>query len=112
MTEIDLQETQPAAGFAELGLDERLVSELAALGYDEPTPIQREAIPSTSRPASSVGQAATGTGKTAAFALPLLERVVASRERADEGNRRQPAGLVLVPTRELATQVAEAVHRY
>jgi ATP-dependent RNA helicase DeaD len=112
MTEIDLQETQPATGFAELGLDERLVSELAALGYEEPTPIQREAIPTLLAGRDVLGQAATGTGKTAAFALPLLERVVASRERADEGNRRQPAGLVLVPTRELATQVAEAVHRY
>jgi ATP-dependent RNA helicase DeaD len=94
-------------GFAELGLDPRLVDGLRALGYEEPTPIQREAIPPLLQGKDFVGQAATGTGKTAAFALPLIQRL------ADLGDDRpRPAAVILVPTRELAMQVAEAVHRY
>ncbi len=77
------------------------------LGYEEPTPIQREAIPPLLEGRDLVGQAATGTGKTAAFALPMLQRIAALG-----GERPQPAALILVPTRELAMQVAEAVHRY
>jgi ATP-dependent RNA helicase DeaD len=94
------------AGFAALGLDPRLPDALAGLGYEEPTPIQREAIPPLLQGRDLVGQAATGTGKTAAFALPLLQRLAADEDRA------RPAALVLVPTRELAMQVAAAVHRY
>ncbi len=94
-------------GFAELGLDPRLVDALSTLGYEEPTPIQRETIPPLLDARDLVGQAATGTGKTAAFALPLLQRLA---ER--KGERPTPSALVLVPTRELAMQVAEAVHRY
>jgi len=97
---------EPAA-FAELGLDARLVRALAALGYEEPTPIQREAIPPLLAGRDVLGQAATGTGKTAAFALPMLQRVFAHPRE-----RRAVRGLVLVPTRELAMQVAQAVHRY
>jgi ATP-dependent RNA helicase DeaD len=96
-----------AGGFGVLGLDPRLVEELRGLGYEEPTPIQKEAIPPILEGKDLVGQAATGTGKTAAFALPLLQRLAGlGSERA------QPAALILVPTRELAMQVAEAVHRY
>src|SRR5688500_2137072 len=95
------------AGFARLGLDPRLVDALAALGYEEPTPIQLEAIPPLLDGRDLVGQAATGTGKTAAFALPLLQRLA---RRGTE--RSQPSILILVPTRELALQVSEAVHRY
>ncbi|HEX8203438.1 MAG TPA: DEAD/DEAH box helicase, partial [Isosphaeraceae bacterium] len=95
------------AEFAALGLDPRLVETLAALGYEEPTPIQREAIPPLLEGRDLVGQAATGTGKTAAFALPLLHRLAANTE-----SRARPSALILVPTRELAMQVAEAVHRY
>src|SRR5205807_627301 len=73
----------------------------------EPTPIQREAIPPLLQGRDLVGQAATGTGKTAAFALPLLQRLAAAG-----AGRARPAALILVPTRELAMQVAEAVHRY
>jgi ATP-dependent RNA helicase DeaD len=98
---------EPTGGFAELGLDERLVEGLRSLGYEEPTPIQREAIPPLLEGRDLVGQAATGTGKTAAFALPLLHRLASLGE-----DRAQPAALILVPTRELAMQVAEAVHRY
>jgi len=96
------------AGFAALGLDPRLVSALATLGYEEPTPIQREAIPILLDGGDVLGQAATGTGKTAAFSLPLLQRI------APEGGdgAREVRGFVLVPTRELAMQVAEAVHKY
>jgi ATP-dependent RNA helicase DeaD len=95
------------ANFAALGLDARLVHALTTLGYEEPTPIQRQAIPPLLAGRDLIGQAAAGTGKTAAFALPLLQRLDAlGRQRV------RPSGLVLVPTRELAMQVAEAVHRY
>ena len=90
--------------FAELGLRVELLRALETLGYEEPTPIQREAVPPLLSGRDLVGQAATGTGKTAAFALPLLQR-------AEMGGR-TPQALVLVPTRELAIQVAEAIHRY
>ncbi len=96
-----------AVGFGAMGLDPRLVEALKGFGYEEPTPIQREAIPPLLEGRDLIGQAATGTGKTAAFALPMLQRVA---ERGDE--RSGPAVLVLVPTRELAMQVAEAMHRY
>jgi ATP-dependent RNA helicase DeaD len=94
-------------GFTSLGLDDRLVEALAGLGYEEPSPIQREAIPKLLTGKDLVGQAATGTGKTAAFALPLLHRL-----SLEDKKRPRPYALVLVPTRELAMQVAEAVHRY
>jgi ATP-dependent RNA helicase DeaD len=101
--------TSPIAGFSSLGLDEALLATLAALGYEEPTPIQREAIPPLLDGRDLLGQAATGTGKTAAFALPLLQRIGTA---GVEDDRRFPRALVLVPTRELAMQVAEAIHRY
>ncbi|MDQ4090490.1 MAG: DEAD/DEAH box helicase [Actinomycetota bacterium] len=95
-----------AAAFADLDLRPELLSVLTELGYEEPTPIQREAIPQLVAGRDLLGQAATGTGKTAAFALPLLQRLPA-------GTRpKRPTALVLVPTRELAIQVSEAVHRY
>ncbi|MFH0751834.1 MAG: DEAD/DEAH box helicase, partial [Chloroflexota bacterium] len=82
----------------------------AGLGYEEPTPVQEAAIPPLLAGRDLLAEAPTGTGKTAAFALPILQRLAA------EGLGRAEAGtalaLVLVPTRELAMQVAEAVHRY
>jgi ATP-dependent RNA helicase DeaD len=90
--------------FAELELRPELQKALDSLGYEEPTPIQRETIPALLRGSDVVGQAATGTGKTAAFALPLLQRI--------KPGGSAPQALVLVPTRELAIQVAEATHRY
>src|SRR3954465_14614894 len=93
--------------FTSLGLDPALVAAVSALGYEEPTDIQREAIPPLIAGKDVLGQAATGTGKTAAFALPLLHRIGASTD-----DDRTVRGLILVPTRELAMQVAEAVHRY
>ncbi|HEX6060135.1 MAG TPA: DEAD/DEAH box helicase, partial [Gemmatimonadaceae bacterium] len=104
--------TDGAPGFAALGLRAGIVRALAALGYEEPTPIQREAIPPLLAGRDLLGQAATGTGKTAAFALPMLERIAAGAGEGDEDGARTVRGLVLVPTRELAMQVAEAVHKY
>ena len=91
--------------FEDLGLRPELLAALTALGYEEPTPIQSEAIPPLVEGRDLLGQAATGTGKTAAFALPVLQRLPAERGTA-------PAALVLVPTRELAVQVSEALHKY
>ena len=93
--------------FADLGLSPALVGALTELGYEEPTPIQRDAIPPLLAGRDLLGQAATGTGKTAAFALPLLQRL-----EPGPATPSRPAVLVLVPTRELAMQVAEALHRY
>ncbi|HZN71356.1 MAG TPA: DEAD/DEAH box helicase [Micromonosporaceae bacterium] len=92
--------------FSDLGLRPELLLALSSLGYEEPTPIQREAIPPLLRGRDVLGQAATGTGKTAAFALPVLQRM------PDDGRGTGPAALVLVPTRELAVQVSQAFHRY
>ena len=98
--------TDGATSFADLGLRSELLDALSGLGYEEPTPIQREAIPPLLQRRDLVGQAATGTGKTAAFALPLLERM------PDDDRGVRPAVLVLVPTRELAVQVSQAFHSY
>ena len=95
-------------GFAELGLEASIIESLAGLGYEEPTPIQREAIPVLIEGKDLLGQAATGTGKTAAFALPIVHRVAS----LGPDERHSPSAFILVPTRELAMQVAEAVHRY
>lgn len=100
--------TASADAFLALGLDHALGDAVAALGYEEPTDIQREAIPPLIEGHDVLGQAATGTGKTAAFALPLLHRIGASVD----DDARVVRGLILVPTRELAMQVAEAVHKY
>jgi len=92
--------------FESLGLRPELLRALTALGYEEPTPIQQEAIPPLVEGRDLLGQAATGTGKTAAFALPVLQRLPAHRSGS------APVAVVLVPTRELAVQVSEALHRY
>jgi ATP-dependent RNA helicase DeaD len=95
-----------ASGFADLTLAPELCHVLSDLGYEEPTPIQLAAIPPLLEGHDLVGQAATGTGKTAAFALPILQRILA------EGPQAEPLALVLVPTRELAMQVGEAMRSY
>jgi len=105
MNAITEQLAPASAGFAGLGLGDQILAALTALGYEEPTPVQRETIPLMLEGRDVLAQAATGTGKTAAFALPMLQRI--SRDTA-----RRVAGLVLVPTRELAMQVAEAIHKY
>jgi ATP-dependent RNA helicase DeaD len=101
---------EPTSGFAALGLTDALVNTLTALGYEEPTPIQREAIPPLLEGRDLLGQAATGTGKTAAFALPLIQRTLLPD--GDTDRQRRVRVLILAPTRELAMQVAEAVHKY
>ena len=90
--------------FADLGLDERILKALRELGYERPSPIQAETIPVLLAGHDVVGLAQTGTGKTAAFALPILERL--------EPRAKHVQALVLAPTRELALQVAEAFETY
>jgi len=131
----------PSDGFTTLGLSDTLIATLVALGYEEPTPVQRETIPLMLAGRDLLAQAATGTGKTAAFALPMIQQISADLERppadpkgprrtTEEGphrtasekdeprlvrkssKRHNTAGVVLVPTRELAMQVSEAIHRY
>ena len=92
--------------FSSLGLRPELLSALSALGYEEPTPIQAATIPVLVGGSDLLGQAATGTGKTAAFALPILELL------DPEPRGKGPTALVLVPTRELALQVSQAFHQY
>ncbi|MEM7167904.1 MAG: DEAD/DEAH box helicase [Planctomycetota bacterium] len=94
----------PGAEFAALGLHARLVEQLVAGGYQSPTPIQQQAIPQLMAGHDLVGQAQTGTGKTAAFALPIVQRL-------DIGQRKVQA-LILCPTRELALQVTAAISSY
>lgn len=91
-------------GFEALGLSADILSGLEELGFDNPTPIQQRAIPVLLQGRDMIGLAQTGTGKTAAFALPLLERI--------DVDRRETQVLVLAPTRELALQVAEAFRTY
>ena len=88
--------------FQQLGLSAEITQAVQELGYIKPTPIQAQAIPLLMNGNDVMGQAQTGTGKTAAFTLPMLEKL--------EGGALQ--GLVLTPTRELAIQVSEAVYRY
>lgn len=102
-----LKEKSASPGFGGLGLIKELSTTLGVLGYEEATPVQRETIPLLIAGKDLLAQAATGTGKTAAFALPMLQMLFQDTE-----SRRQVGGLVLVPTRELSMQVAEAVHKY
>ncbi|WXH33784.1 ATP-dependent RNA helicase DeaD [Myxococcus stipitatus] len=97
----------PDATFESLGLKPQLVEALTSLGYEEPTPIQHASLPPLLAGKDLLGIAATGTGKTAAFALPLLHHLVPG-----EAGPHTTSALVLVPTRELAMQVSEAIHRY
>jgi len=106
------QETRPrpsARGFETLDLDPELIAVLRTLGYTEPTPIQRDAIPHALEARDVLGCARTGTGKTAAFALPILDELL----RIEPDARRRPIrALVLAPTRELAAQIADSFRSY
>ncbi|HVL72067.1 MAG TPA: DEAD/DEAH box helicase [Beijerinckiaceae bacterium] len=93
--------------FKELGLSEKVLEAVAATGYTEPTPIQAQAIPHVLARRDVLGLAQTGTGKTAAFTLPMLTLLETGRARA-----RMPRTLILEPTRELAAQVEESFERY
>jgi ATP-dependent RNA helicase DeaD len=92
------------SAFAALGLRPEILDVLTTLGYEAPTPIQERTIPLLLSGRDLIGQAQTGTGKTAAFALPMLEKI--------DPKKKTTQALVLAPTRELAMQVAEAVHSY
>src|SRR3954462_14525786 len=91
-------------GFSDLGLHEGLVHALRDVGYEAPTPIRAATIPPLLSGSDVLGQAQTGTGKTGAFALPILAKIDVSKPHTQ--------AMVLVPTRELAIQVAEAFQRY
>src|SRR6201746_1797276 len=93
--------------FDELGLSDKVVRAIEAAGYKTPTPIQAEAIPHALVGRDVLGIAQTGTGKTAAFTLPMLSRLETGRARA-----RMPRTLILEPTRELAAQVEESFVKY
>jgi superfamily II DNA/RNA helicase len=93
--------------FSELGLSEKVLKAVEASGYDTPTPIQQQAIPHALQGRDVLGIAQTGTGKTAAFTLPMLSALERGRARA-----RMPRTLILEPTRELAAQVEEAFGKY
>jgi ATP-dependent RNA helicase RhlE len=95
--------------FTDLGLDKALIKALAEKGYERPTPIQAQAIPILLKGVDLLGVAQTGTGKTAAFALPILHRLAENRRPAP---RRGCRVLVLAPTRELATQIGDSFKTY
>ena len=93
--------------FNELGLSPELLQAITDTGYSTPTPIQEQAIPVVAQGRDVLGCAQTGTGKTASFALPMIDKLAAGRARA-----RMPRSLILEPTRELATQVEASFERY
>jgi superfamily II DNA/RNA helicase len=93
--------------FADLGLSDQLLRAVADSGYEQPTPIQRAAIPSVLMGKDLIGIAQTGTGKTAGFVLPMIDILHEGRSRA-----RMPRSMILEPTRELAMQVAENFEKY
>ena len=99
-----MNDEQRPPGFSELGLSAPILEALSAVGYETPSPIQAQTIPLLLSGADLLGQAQTGTGKTAAFALPVLAQIDLAQM--------SPQALILVPTRELAIQVAEAFQRY
>ncbi|MFF2773007.1 DEAD/DEAH box helicase, partial [Streptomyces bacillaris] len=100
----DPAETEASLTFADLGLDAHVLKAVKDLGYETPSAIQAATIPLLLEGRDVVGLAQTGTGKTAAFALPILSRLDLSQK--------SPQALVLAPTRELALQVAEAFESY
>ncbi len=104
MNHLDDKRSPNGTTFSSLGLHPGVERALRALGYESPTPIQARMIPSILDGRDVLGQAQTGTGKTAAFSLPLLSRIDVAR--------RDVQALILAPTRELAIQVAEAIHAY
>jgi ATP-dependent RNA helicase DeaD len=101
---VNLRVVPVSENFSELGLHPAVLQALTQVGYEVPTPIQAATIPALLSGSDVLGQAQTGTGKTAAFALPVLSRIDLEKAR--------PQALVLVPTRELAIQVAEAFQSY
>jgi ATP-dependent RNA helicase RhlE len=109
MEDILLNDSTSTTTFTDLGLDPALLKALTAEGYTTPTPIQAQAIPGVMAGRDLMGIAQTGTGKTAAFALPILHRLAADRRKPLRAGARV---LVLSPTRELATQIADSFRTY
>jgi ATP-dependent RNA helicase RhlE len=103
---------EAAITFADLGLDAKILSSLDEMGYKIPTPIQKQAIPLVLSGRDLMAQAQTGTGKTAAFALPLLQKMLAHANTSASPARHPVRALVLAPTRELVIQVHESVVTY
>jgi len=97
--------------FKDLGLNEVVLSALKPLGYENPTPIQEQAIPHVLEGKDILGSAQTGTGKTAAFSLPIVH-ILASRPSKTQGRSKPIRALVITPTRELASQIDENVRNY
>jgi ATP-dependent RNA helicase DeaD len=104
MSAVPADSIESTASFSDLKLSDAVLRALADVGYESPSPIQAQTIPVLLSGQDMLGQAQTGTGKTAAFALPALTKI--------DLTRHEPQVLVLVPTRELALQVSEAFLRY
>ena len=100
------------SSFEQFGLDARILSAIHRMGYSEPTPIQKEAIPEVLRGGDVMGAAQTGTGKTAGFGLPLIQRILPKANTSMSPARHPVRALILAPTRELADQVAENLAQY
>ena len=101
---VDVPDEGSALSFENLGIEPKILKALKDMGFDSPTPIQAETIPAEIAGRDVIGQAQTGTGKTAAFGIPMLMKV--------ETKKRVPQGLIMCPTRELAIQVSEELQRY
>src|SRR5687767_13689375 len=112
----EIAENAPAedmSAFATLGLIPELLDAVRDAGYTIPTPIQAEAIPVALRGRDIIGLAQTGTGKTAGFTLPIIQRMLEGRESGDPANRtHRVRALILTPTRELCVQVEESFKKY
>lgn len=89
--------------FKQLGISQDLLEAVNAMGFTEPSPIQAQAIPHAMQGKDVIGQAQTGTGKTAAFGIPIIEQI-------ESEDRRGPQSLIIAPTRELAVQVAQELN--
>ena len=98
--------------FTDLGLAEPLLRAVREQGYETPTPIQMQAIPAVLKGGDLLAGAQTGTGKTAGFVLPMLQRLMAQTSKRDARGRVAIRALILTPTRELAAQVEESVRTY
>ena len=107
VTEKNTETTEQIIKFSEMNLSADVQRAIEAMGFESPSPIQSEAIPYLLEGRDVIGQAQTGTGKTAAFGIPLIERIVQANENSEfDRNSRLPKGIILCPTRELALQVA------
>ena len=100
------------SSFEQFGLDPRILSAIKSMGYATPTPIQEQAIPVVLMGGDVMGAAQTGTGKTAGFGLPLIQRILPKANTSMSPARHPVRALVLAPTRELADQVSENLVAY